>query len=140
MIAGELGFDPFLGVVYFFTAMTLALLMSPSISYVAALIFVAALRTDELSAKSISSKVTSTVRLIFLISSMTEATLDSLRDARIMYLGLVEARAMVVSVPMPSLLAPVIKTSKSILVKSLRAKKRIGVFTGLITGFASQNT
>lgn len=126
--------------VYFFTAMTLALLMSPSISYVAALIFVAALRTDELSAKSISSKVTSTVRLIFLISSMTEATLDSLRDARIMYLGLVEARAMVVSVPMPPLLAPVIKTSKSTLVKSLRAKKRIGVFTGLITGFASQNT
>lgn len=57
-----------------------------------------------------------------------------------MYLGLVEARAMVVSVPMPPLLAPVIKTSKSTLVKSLRAKKRIGVFTGLITGFASQNT
>ena len=99
--------------------MTPALLTSPWIVLVTVLTFSAALRTDELSSRSSSINTTSTVGLVFLISSMTGLTLASVRDASMIRLGLAEARIMAVSAPIPFLLVPVMRTAPAVVSRRL---------------------
>lgn len=86
------------------------LLMRMWILFVMDFIFFAACRTLLLSRRSISTKKTSILGLTFLIASITEVTLLSVRPTRMIVLGFAEARVMADSAPMPFSLGPVMTT------------------------------